>query len=67
MYEVDADGVEEVSLELVFLRGGAVTENLMSRQDLPTPLLPMMSVLRVQVLSEVHLTNLRASTCRLPH
>lgn len=57
LYEVDADGVEEVSLELVFLRGGAVTENLMSRQDLPTPLLPISRIFRLYVLRKDGVTS----------
>lgn len=51
-YEIDANGVEQVTLKFIFLNESCLTENRMRRQDFPTPELPMISVLSVHALSE---------------
>lgn len=56
-YEIDADGVEHVLRELVFLHEWACTANRMSKLDFPTPLLPISSTFMLRSLPNMHCTS----------
>ena len=58
IYEVDSDGIEEVALEFIFLNEERFTENLRSRHDFPTLLLPISNTLRLYSLHNKTVTSL---------